>query len=33
MKRFVPRIPAIVVVVFALCSLGSKSSSGCNPSG
>jgi hypothetical protein len=33
MKRFVPRIPAIVVVVFALCSLGSKSSSGCNPFG
>jgi hypothetical protein len=33
MKRFVPRIPGIVVVVFALCSLGANSSSsGCNPS-
>jgi hypothetical protein len=34
MKRFVPRIPGIVVVVFALCSLGAdSSSSGCKPSG
>jgi hypothetical protein len=33
MKRFAPRIPGIVVVVFALCSLGSDtSSSGCMPS-
>jgi len=33
MKRFVPRIPGIVVAVFALCSLGSNSSSsGCKPS-
>lgn len=34
MKRFVPRIPGIVVAVFALCSLGANSSSsGCKPSG
>jgi hypothetical protein len=32
MKRFIMRIPRIVVLVFALCSLGAKSE-GCKPSG
>src|SRR5215213_806210 len=34
MKRCNPRIPGVVVVVFALCSIGAdSSSSGCKPSG
>ena len=34
MKRFVPRVPGIVVLVFALCSLGAdSSSSGCKTKG